>query len=1122
MKTERTPVGFRLQYMEFMNWGTFNEKIWRIEPDGNNSLLTGAVGSGKSTVVDALTCLIVPYNKITFNKAAGAEGKERNLMSYIKGNYSSKSDDISTGGKAISLRYTNAKNTTFTVIIANFYNAGYDTHVSLAQLFWIENECVRKLLLISSKPLTIKEYFSNITEVRDLKRRLRSHSFIEIFDDNFSKYSQRFRQLFGMNSDKAIELFYQTVSMKSVSSLTSFVKEQMLERTDIGEQIEELKKRFEDLNKAYAAVMDSRKQRDILAPLAILNTSFDTLEKEIKEIDDIQQVIPVYFAEKKIELLQEEIDSHEHKLKQLDSQLNSISTQLEDNRDAKSELQNDIHNNGGARLEQIASEIKSAAEEKKKKSERYNQYQQLASACGLQTVSTEQTFFRNLKSAELKNKEIQARQQALVEELGKETAVRVSIEKELAQENQELQSLQKRASQIPMDLMEMRTHLAEQLGIAETEIPFAGELLKVRKEEKEWEGALERLLRGFGISMLVPDQYYPLVSGYVNASRLTDKRNKGVRLEYFRIPSESNFLHLNKKEPEAASVVNKIDIKPDSPFTDWLENELLGRFDLNCVSLEEFKRGSNVITREGQIKTGRIRHVKDDRRDLWDRRNFVLGWNNKEKIQAIQQHIHKLQTKLEQQNATLARLSAETKADNGKQMRLLKLIGYTDWSELNWQEEVARIRKLEAEKRELTESNNVLKTLEEQLEAVKKNISELEEKQSRLQKESGSQHTLIENAKHQQDEARLTAALLQPEEKSLFFPKIEKLTVSPSGTVSAADRARDTLMKTQTERRRNLSDKLSQVRDKIMKQIREYKGQYPSESQELSEEIGCRDEYLRKYQDIVNEGLPAHEARLKKMLNENTINDIVAFDNKLDIHAKQIQEKINIINEHLEAIEFNRGTYIKLLAVRNPDVEIKQFKADLKACYSNIMSTEDAYTEERFNNVQKILNRFRSNDNKDMEWTQKVTDVRQWFIFNASERYLADDAEKEFYAGTSGKSGGQKEKLAYTILASALAYQFGLSYNDERSKSFRFVAIDEAFGRGDDESTQFGLDLFKKLDLQLFIVTPMQKIHVIENYVRSVHYVSNIGGNNSQIKMLTVEAYKAAKNLYNLQIESAS
>ena len=168
--------------------------------------------------------------------------------------------------------------------------------------------------------------------------------------------------------------------------------------------------------------------------------------------------------------------------------------------------------------------------------------------------------------------------------------------------------------------------------------------------------------------------------------------------------------------------------------------------------------------------------------------------------------------------------------------------------------------------------------------------------------------------------------------------------------------------------------------------------------------------------------------------------------------------------------------------------------------------------------MKVILDRFSSNDSKQIEWTNKVTDVRNWFIFNASEKYLEDNSEKEFYAGTSGKSGGEKEKLAYTILASALAYQFGLSYGEPRSKSFRFVVIDEAFGRGDDESTQFGLGLFKKLNLQLLIVTPLQKIHVIENYINSVHYVSNTNGNNSELQNLTVEEYKKQKHLHNALI----
>ncbi|MBI5326861.1 MAG: AAA family ATPase [Deltaproteobacteria bacterium] len=78
---DNSQIGFRLQYMELLNWGTFHDKIWRIEPNGNNSLLTGSIGSGKSTLVDALTCLIVPHHTINFNKAANAEKKERNFIS---------------------------------------------------------------------------------------------------------------------------------------------------------------------------------------------------------------------------------------------------------------------------------------------------------------------------------------------------------------------------------------------------------------------------------------------------------------------------------------------------------------------------------------------------------------------------------------------------------------------------------------------------------------------------------------------------------------------------------------------------------------------------------------------------------------------------------------------------------------------------------------------------------------------------------------------------------------------------------------------------------------------------------------------------------------------------------
>jgi hypothetical protein len=69
---------------------------------------------------------------------------------------------------------------------------------------------------------------------------------------------------------------------------------------------------------------------------------------------------------------------------------------------------------------------------------------------------------------------------------------------------------------------------------------------------------------------------------------------------------------------------------------------------------------------------------------------------------------------------------------------------------------------------------------------------------------------------------------------------------------------------------------------------------------------------------------------------------------------------------------------------------------------------------------------------------------RPCFVFAASECWRADKREHEHYSDSGGKSGGQKEKLAYTILAASLAYQFGLEWGAARSRSFRFVVIDEA------------------------------------------------------------------------------
>ena len=67
-----TRPGFRLHRLEALNWGTFDARVWTLALDGRNHLLTGDIGSGKSTLVDAVTTLLVPAHRAACNRAAGA------------------------------------------------------------------------------------------------------------------------------------------------------------------------------------------------------------------------------------------------------------------------------------------------------------------------------------------------------------------------------------------------------------------------------------------------------------------------------------------------------------------------------------------------------------------------------------------------------------------------------------------------------------------------------------------------------------------------------------------------------------------------------------------------------------------------------------------------------------------------------------------------------------------------------------------------------------------------------------------------------------------------------------------------------------------------------------------
>ena len=232
-----------------------------------------------------------------------------------------------------------------------------------------------------------------------------------------------------------------------------------------------------------------------------------------------------------------------------------------------------------------------------------------------------------------------------------------------------------------------------------------------------------------------------------------------------------------------------------------------------------------------------------------------------------------------------------------------------------------------------------------------------------------------------------------------------------------------------------------------------FKDHYKLETAEFDASVEAAFEYKSLLDKLGRDDLPRFEAQFKELLNVNTINEIANFNAQLARERETIKERIERINESLNQIDYNQGRYIVLVSQANPDADIRDFQSELRACTEGALTGSDdaQYSEAKFLQVKTIIDRFRGREgltDQDRRWTAKVTDVRHWFVFAASERWRADDSEHEHYSDSGGKSGGQKEKLAYTILAASLAYQFGLEWGALRSRSFRFVVIDEAFRPG--------------------------------------------------------------------------
>lgn len=1112
--TKSSEAGYRLEYFEACNWGTFDKEIFRISPQGNTTLITGANGSGKTTFIQGLLTLIVPEKRFRFYE------HQRTEESYVQGEYG----DIETeaGGRQIQKLRDN-KTKAYSLLLATFKSE--EKYITLIQARWFSGSEMKRKYIIAFKPLKIeddlKQFDPTGNWLKLLHKKYPKQGTKEIIMpfDGPSKYAEALLKVFGMRSPKALTLFDQTMRLKVLGSLDQFVRENMLEESKIEDDFQNLRSNYQKLLDAHREMQKAEKQLELLKPVVTKAKELEEIKNDLQELSNLKETHPVYFNQKKAELLIDEIEREKLLLQNIKDKEQNLISELKKAKDDEIDLRINIENNEvEQRIKSIKKDITDFEKIKTARENNLKKYNNSAVEIDFAESPDENLFIEQIQKAKDKQREI-------LEELNdSETGIKIkwaglinegsNLETQYNEKQTELDTLLKQKNNITGRVSEIRQEILVYTGATEKEIPFIGELIQVLPKEKNWEMAIEKVLHSFALRIIVPEEYYKQVNEYVNDNNL-----KG-RIIYERFTGETFINSMLTKDND--SILSKIEIKRQSKYSDWIENQIRTHYNYICTTKQDLPTFSKAVTISGLIKSG-TKHEKDDRKDTLNKENYVLGWDNKEKREATRETLRKISGLIKEKKSEISILEKRQKRLEDQKDSIKVFLGFDSFTEIDWKTISLEIQKLQKQKEDLEKDNTAIQELKKQLTALQKKIEEKEGNKTTLIEERTTKNALVESLITQQSECKTFLERFEgielnekfiafenkfsKELKDLSFENLEPKRTKSLSTISEASKEKSQKQQQAELELQSLMQKFKRPDDEIMKEFKDW----TSDTHKLGENIIYVDDYIVIHDRIEKEELIELKSKFKKYLNEEMISKMADFKTLLDSQEEQIRDSIDALNDSLRNIDFKKNpkTFIQLDPKKNSNDHLDKFRASLVEWKPNISEYETTKDEQilevSFKKIKTLIDTLTENN----DYRKYVTDVRNWLRFIAKEYYREDlKRPPKIYDNTGKLSSGEQAQITYTIMAAAIAYQYGILKDGLTPNSFRFICVDEAFAKQDEEKAEYLMDLTKKLNLQMLLVTPDDKIQIAEPFISAVHIVHRVNNRTSRIFDTTIEQAK--------------
>ncbi len=759
---------WRAELLQLVNWGGFSGRV-KVDLRGDATMISGASGVGKSTVLDAYTALMMSsdtkFNGASNDAAAGrARGVgQRNLLSYLRGAVDIV-DDPRTGrpverllrGRssdtwgAVAMTFVNDQQRRFTAL-RTYYVPRRATRSSEIQM---QLATIDATVDLANLEAAVPDRFHANT-LKKLYPGVRIHR-------TYAEFAAvlHARLGIGANGDgaKALRLLSRIQAGNQVRSVDELYKEMVLERPATFAAADRAIEHFDDLESAYAAMRTEEQKQELLAPITELHDRKVAALAQAEELDAFgvtaagDTPIRLWLLRTHARLLGSAVEANRRDRKRVADELkasNRAVTALDTDLEAAKEEHREA---GGATLERLAGDIeREQVLREERRSRRSVLLDRMAPLLDLGSSSDDGVGAEEALGCREAYTGLVARAERWLAEQPREAAALVTERDEimgsrypLLARRKELQSerasLEGRPGRVPEHLHALRSEVAHASGLSLEELPFVAELIDVAPEESRWRLAIETVLAGTARVMLVPLEKLETFSTAIDSLRLRG-----------RLTFEGAELALDGPAPSGRDHVAGKLLFQDSPFRGWVQRHVAepSRNALCVESAADLVGGGYRVTLAGQTRSGRRgSHGKGDQRN-------IIGFSNADSLAEIDDELVSVEESLDALDERLQQVEDVTRLLDRRRSAYdaVRSHGFDDLDVASCDE---RIVDLERRREEILGSDDGLNTLEQQITALGQQLEEarrhryqLDEQKVRLDTEHGE---LVESEDQVNDE----------------------------------------------------------------------------------------------------------------------------------------------------------------------------------------------------------------------------------------------------------------------------------------------------------------------------------------------------------------------------------